>query len=208
MNPYKVLGVSENATQEEIRAAYLALVKKYHPDKYTDNPLKELAGEKLKEINQAYETLTKKPTSTETNGAYGGYSAYDSGYGKQQSSYSGEYAEEFRRVRAYINQNNVNAAQAALNRIPLHNAEWYYLFGIIYFRQGWYQKALEYLKYAYDMEPDNAEYRNAYLSIRQSGSAYGSRGFWQTGSGSYGSTCMSILPCLVCSGCCSRGCCC
>ena len=67
MNPYKVLGVSENASQEEIRTAYLELVKKYHPDKYTDNPLKELAGEKLKEINQAYEMLTKKQSST--NGA-------------------------------------------------------------------------------------------------------------------------------------------
>ena len=63
MNPYKVLGISEDATQEEIRAAYLALVKKYHPDKYTDNPLKELANEKLKEINEAYELLTKKGTT-------------------------------------------------------------------------------------------------------------------------------------------------
>lgn len=59
-NPYKTLGVSENASQEEIRAAYLALVKKYHPDKYRDNPLKELANEKLKEINEAYDVLTKK----------------------------------------------------------------------------------------------------------------------------------------------------
>ena len=68
MNPYKVLGVSENASQEEIRTAYLELVKKYHPDKYTDNPLKELAGEKLKEINQAYELLTKKQTTTSSAG--------------------------------------------------------------------------------------------------------------------------------------------
>lgn len=60
MNPYKVLGVSETATPEEIRQAYLELVKKYHPDKYTDNPLKELANEKLKEINEAYDTLTKE----------------------------------------------------------------------------------------------------------------------------------------------------
>ena len=72
MNPYKVLGVSEDATQEEIRAAYLKLVKKYHPDKYTDNPLKELANEKLKEINEAYEMLTKKSQSTSANrGQYG-----------------------------------------------------------------------------------------------------------------------------------------
>ena len=79
MNPYKVLGVSENASQEEIRAAYLELVKKYHPDKYTDNPLKELAGEKLKEINQAYEMLTKKQTAS-SGGSYGSSSgAYGSG---------------------------------------------------------------------------------------------------------------------------------
>ena len=51
-NPYKVLGVNENATQEEIRAAYLQLVKKYHPDRYTDPDLKAVANEKLVEINQ------------------------------------------------------------------------------------------------------------------------------------------------------------
>ena len=60
MNPYKVLGVSETATQEEIRAAYLNLVKKYHPDRYADGPLKEMAGEKLKEINRAYELIGKR----------------------------------------------------------------------------------------------------------------------------------------------------
>ena len=59
-NPYKVLGVNEGASQEEIRSAYLKLVKKYHPDKYTDSDLKELANEKLVEVNEAYEMLTKK----------------------------------------------------------------------------------------------------------------------------------------------------
>ena len=57
-NPYKVLGVSDDATNEEIRAAYLSLVKKYHPDKYTDPDLKALANEKLKEINEAYGVLS------------------------------------------------------------------------------------------------------------------------------------------------------
>lgn len=60
-NPYKVLGVNEGATNEEIRAAYLSLVKKYHPDKYTDPDMKQLANEKLKEINEAYDQLTKTP---------------------------------------------------------------------------------------------------------------------------------------------------
>ena len=73
MNPYKVLGVSENASQEEIRKAYLALVKKYHPDRYADGPMKDMANEKLKEINQAYELLTKKKESSGYGGGgYGG----------------------------------------------------------------------------------------------------------------------------------------
>ena len=78
MNPYKVLGVSENASQEEIRKAYLALVKKYHPDRYADGPMKDMANEKLKEINQAYEMLTKKKESSGYGGSsnYGGYSSH------------------------------------------------------------------------------------------------------------------------------------
>ena len=158
MNPYKVLGVSEDATQEEIRAAYLSLVKKYHPDKYTDNPLKELANEKLKEINEAYELLTKKGTTASSSssgnrqaGAYGG--AY-SGTG---GAYSGPSAAEFARARSFINQNNLQAAKQVLDGISVRNAEWYYLYGIVYLRQGWYDKAREYLSRAYEQEPGNAE---------------------------------------------------
>ena len=140
MNPYKVLGVSENATQDEIRKAYLALVKKYHPDRYSDGPMKDMANEKLKEINQAYELLTKKKESSGYGGGsgYGGYSSYgqntwsQGGYWQNQGSYSGDYAQEFSRVRSYFAQNNLNAAQSVLDNIPLHNAEWHYLYGILH----------------------------------------------------------------------------
>ncbi len=221
MNPYKVLGVSENATQEEIRAAYLALVKKYHPDKYTDNPLKELAGEKLKEINQAYELLTKKPSNGNggasssgygggTGGAYAGgsYGGGYANYGRREGTgYTGPNAKEFASARAYINQNNLNAARTVLDSVPNHNGEWNYLYGIIYLRQGWYEKARACIRVAYESDPNNAEYRNAYASLNNSGRVYQTGGFGNA-NGMGSTVCCSICPALMCLDCCSGGCCC
>ena len=203
MNPYKVLGVSENASQEEIRAAYLELVKKYHPDKYADNPLKELAGEKLKEINQAYEMLTKKQSASGNTG-YGSSSSgsYGGTYSRPNGTpYSGPNAAEFARARSYINQNNLNAAREILDTVNVHNAEWNYLYGVIYLRQGWYEKAFECISRAYEADPDNAEYRNAYVSLNSTGRAY-QRG----GNGNLdASPCCDICSALMCLNCCCGG---
>lgn len=197
-NPYKVLGVSEGASQEEIRAAYLKLVKKYHPDKYTDTDLKELANEKLVEINEAYEALTKKNGSTQASGSgAGAYSNY--GYSGQGSTYSGPNAADFARARAFINQNNLQAAKQVLDTISVRNAEWYYLYGIIYLRQGWYDKANDYISRAYHQEPGNAEYANAYKTLRTTGNPY-----TRQASG-YDSSCSG---CDVCSGLLCADCCC
>jgi molecular chaperone DnaJ len=212
MNPYKVLGVSENASQEEIRAAYLALVKKYHPDKYADNPLKELAGEKLKEINKAYEMLTKKQSSSGKSGSYGTGNSYgggthtSGGYSRTGgSTYSGPNAAEFNRARSWINQNNLNAARTILDgQNIVHNAEWNYLYGVIYLRQGWYEKAYACIKKAYEMEPDNPDYRNAYVSLNNSGQPYSN-----TGTGGFNaSPCCDICSALMCLNCCCGGDCC
>lgn len=191
MNPYKVLEVSENATQEEIRAAYLNLVKKYHPDKYTDTPLKELANEKLKEINEAYEILTKKSNSASSSSRSQSWGSY-SGSG---SAYSGPHSAEFARARAFINQNNILVAKQILDGIPLRNAEWNFLYGIIYLRQGWYDKAREHLSNAYEQEPGNAEYRNAYAAINNAGNPF-SRGYTSSPRGQYNDSCS---PCNICS---------
>ena len=191
MNPYKVLGVSEDASQEEIRAAYLKLVKKYHPDKYVDNPLKELATEKLKEINEAYEMLTKKGGSTANRAYSSGYST-SSGYSGSGGSYSGPSAAEFSRARAFINQNNLQAAKQVLDSISIRNAEWYYLYGIIYLR--------EYLGRAYEQEPGNAEYRNAYTAICNSGNPF-ARSSSHTQNHSSCSGC-DVCSSLLCADCC------
>lgn len=172
-NPYKVLGVNEGASQEEIRAAYLKLVKKYHPDKYTDPDLKELANEKLVAVNEAYETLTKKgANSNASRTGQGSYGSYGGGYTGSGNSYSGPNASEFARARSFINQNNLQAAKAVLDSVQTRNAEWYYLYGVVYMRQGWYDKAKEYITIAYQQNPSNAEYAAAYSSISGAGHTY------------------------------------
>ena len=59
-DPYKVLNVSPSASDEEVKKAYRDLARKYHPDNYHDNPLADLAQEKMKEINEAYEQIQKQ----------------------------------------------------------------------------------------------------------------------------------------------------
>ena len=195
-NPYKVLGVNEGATNEEIRAAYLSLVKKYHPDKYTDPDMKQLANEKLKEINEAYDQLTKNPGKT----ASSGYSGAAYGAGGHGGSYSGPEADRFVRARSLINAGNLDGAKTILDSIQTRNAEWYYLYGIIYLRQGWYDKAREFLGRAYRTEPGNAEYAQAYNTLRYTGTPY-SRPRQST---SYG----NCSACDICSGLMCADCCC
>ena len=195
-NPYKVLGVNEGATNEEIRAAYLSLVKKYHPDMYTDPDMKQLANEKLKEINEAYDQLTKNPGKT----ASSGYSGAAYGAGGHGGSYSGPEADRFVRARSLINAGNLDGAKTILDSIQTRNAEWYYLYGIIYLRQGWYDKAREFLGRAYRTEPGNAEYAQAYNTLRYTGNPY-SRPRQST---SYG----NCSACDICSGLMCADCCC
>lgn len=147
MNPYEVLGVSENASQEEIKAAYRELVKKYHPDKYQNNPLADLAEEKLREVNQAYEMLSRNSNS--------GQGTYNGGYTGNQSSASPQFAA----IRREIDANNLGAAEAMLSRINMRNAEWVFLSGMVSYKKGWYDDALSKVQQAANMDPNNSEYR-------------------------------------------------
>ena len=165
-DPYKILGVPEDASDEEIKKAYRELARKYHPDNYHDNPLADLAQEKMKEINAAYEQITKERASgRRTGGAYGGgsygYGGYQSygGYGSSQS-YSGQ-SSVLQQARIAINTGNISRAEALLANYSDHNAEWNFLKGVVCYRRGWMDEALRYYRTAVQMDPGNAEYRQA-----------------------------------------------
>ena len=156
-DPYKALGVSPDATDEEIKKAYRALVKQYHPDNYTDNPLADLAAEKMKEINEAYAEIQKR----RSGGGSDSRTSYDSYRSRSSNSYEssgGEYA----RVRQLINNGRIAEAETILNRTPVgeRNAEWHFLKGVILYRNGWVQDARSEIEFACSMDPYNNEYQS------------------------------------------------
>lgn len=181
-DPYQVLNVSRDASDEEVKKAYLKLARKYHPDNYHDSPLEDLAQEKMKEINAAYEQITKE-RSAQTRG--GGYSGYGYGGGGTQSqswqqSYGG--SSVFQQVRMAINQGDLTRAEGLLNAITDHNGEWNFLKGTICFRRGWLDEAKRYYQTACQMEPGNPEYRQALNYMERGGqTAYQSGGTYTTG---------------------------
>lgn len=194
-DPYEVLGVPKGASQAEVKKAYRELAKKYHPDNYINNPLADLAEEKMKEINEAYDFITKNRSGGNNYGGYNSGSAY------QNSSYSSAGAE-FAQVRQYINAGNLDAAEQILQGCSAKSGEWYFLMGSIAYRRGWLDEARQNYQIACRMEPNNPEYRQA-LHMMQSG-GYG----YHTGNMSSGSSCDSMDCCttLMCLNCLCGGC--
>lgn len=185
MNAYEVLGVNEGADEETVKKAYRELVKKYHPDKYVNNPLADLAAEKMKEINKAYDIIMNKggANGNARNGQSGAY---------RSTSESADAS--FRTVRAYISQSRIQEAMAMLNNLP-RTAEWYYLSGILRLRVGWYDQGISFLRTAVQMEPNNAEYRSALDNVTNRNTTY------TTGTGLggvQGCDCCTTLLCLRC----------
>lgn len=189
-NPYEVLGVSQNATDEEIKTAYRNLAKKYHPDNYNDSPLADLAEEKMKEINEAYDSIC----DMRRNGSSSNYSS--GSYGTNSSYSSTSYPD----VRQYIMNGRLDDALEVLNGVPegSRNAEWYFLMGMIYSRKGWGDQAYNYFQRAYQMDPGNPEFKAAFNSVN-SRRAYTNPGY-NTNSGMGCSVC-DICTGLMCANC-------
>jgi molecular chaperone DnaJ len=153
-DPYKVLGVSPDASDEEIKRAYRRLAKKYHPDL---NPGDSVAAEKMQEVNAAYEQI-KNPEKFQQSNTGGGYYDPFGGFGGGRS-YTDEQGDQYQKAAyQYIRFRRYAEALNTLQNSTERNARWYYLSALANNGLGNQVTALEHIRRAVSMEPDNQEY--------------------------------------------------
>jgi hypothetical protein len=197
-DPYSVLGVSRDASDDEIKKAYRSLAKKYHPDNFADSPLKAQAEEKMKEINDAYDRIQKMKSGKTDFGGFGGTSG--------SSNSTGIYYT----IRIHITARRFSEADRLLDSIPINErgAEWHFLKGTVYYSRGWYFDAESSLQTACDMDPSNEEYRRA-LDMMQSRARSASAPYTTANLDNACCTCdlCTTLMCANClCNCCGGGC--
>ena len=202
-DPYKILGVSPSATDEEIKQAYRRLAKQYHPDR---NPGDEEAAKKMQQINAAYEQI-KNPGASQQSG-YGGYSQYDPfGFGGYNRGYgNADGGDNYQKAAMnYIRFGRYQEALNALNNATDRNARWYYLSALANNGLGNQVTALEHIRRAVSMEPDNQEYIDALNRIEYGGTAYRQQAGNFRGFEMRSNPCMNLCLCYLCQMlCCGR----
>lgn len=203
-DPYRVLGVSPSATDDQVREAYRELSRKYHPDTHQNSPLADLAEEKMKDINVAYDQIMdmRRSGNTQTSGPYaGGSYGYSGG-----TSYGGSGNSDFTEVRRQIQNGNLTVADDLLQNTSLpRNAEWSFLKGTVCYRRGWLNDAFTHFSSAVNQDPGNMEYRSAYnqmVQARQGNmNGYPQGSPYRSGGVGGCSTC-DLCSGLICTDCC------
>lgn len=181
-NPYEILEIDKNATDEEIKKAYRELAKKYHPDNFRDNPLADLATEKMKIINEAYDEIQKQRSNGSNSNGY-----YDKNAG----------FSNFPRVRELIAGKRFSEAEILLDSTAQssRNAEWFYLKGVLLTERGWFFDAQKNFEAAYNLDPNNHEYRDALYQIKnKSNNFYANKGYNNARQNA------DCSPCDICAG--------
>ncbi len=180
-DPYEVLGVAPDAGEDEVKKAYRELAKKYHPDNYANSEFSDIANEKMKEINEAYDEILRRRAG-----------------GGTSSSSSSQQSGQLSRIRQLIAAGRLGEADVLLDGEPNRSAEWHYLKGLVNMYRRNYNDAANYFSRAYQMDPTNTEYATMYNRFRGAQQNYGH--FGPTGQYRECNTC-DICNTLICADC-------
>lgn len=196
-NPYEILGVYENASDEEIKNAYREKARAIQTADYSNSPLSDIADRKMKELDDAYDAVMAQRRSGSSYSSQNNYGTYT------DTSYNSSYTPPtYQEIREKIRRNEIDAAQILLDNIPETSriAEWYYLQGMIQQKKGWTNAAYENYTRAYQMDSSNPEYSRAYQMMNNQRSG-GYRTATGKNSDSECSFC-NICQGLICADCC------
>lgn len=197
-DPYKVLGLEPGASDEDVKRAYRRLAKKYHPDL---NPGDTEAARKMQEVNDAYDQIKNPEKYSQPNmgGNYGGYSGYDP-FGSYRTYQYREPEEEepyLRSAYQYIQYGRFQEALNTLESCRERNAQWYYLSCIANNGAGNQVTALEHIRKAVSMEPDNMDYLWALKQMENGEDVYRQAARQYTGFGFGGDLCSRLCLCWL-----------
>ncbi len=207
LNPYQVLGVNQTATDDEIKKAYRKLSRKYHPDANINNPNREHAEEKFKEIQQAYDQIMKERqqgyrygNGSFGQGSYGGFGGKTSSYG-----YSNNDSIEMQAAANYIANRHFKEALHVLINIPDRTARWYYYSALANAGLGNTLVANEDINRAVAMEPSNMEYRQLKQQLEYGGQWYtNTSGRYERPYANSSEWCLNLFLLNLLCGCCCR----
>ncbi|MGN0152354.1 MAG: DnaJ domain-containing protein [Wujia sp.] len=209
-DPYEVLGLKRGATEEEVKKAYRTLSRKYHPDANINNPNKDQAEEKFKEVQAAYKSIMDGNTGGSGSGyggnaGYGGFGGFGAGqdaWNRARNAGGGTSQEESRLAAAqnFIMNRMYTEALRTLSDIEERNGRWYYLSAVANLGAGNQATAMEHIDRAIAMEPGNMEYKQMKERMRGGNDWYVQRGT-SYGMPSYnsGSFCCDYLLCSACT---------
>lgn len=171
-DPYEILGVSRDASEDEIKKAYRTLSRRYHPDANVNSPNIQEIEEKFKEVQQAYDQVMKEKEQgySSGTGTYGGYGGFG-GYGQNTYRQNSEPVE-YQAAANYIRNGYFKEALHVLSQITDRRAVWYYYSALANHGVGNQVQALEYARKASALEPDNFQYRQLIYQMEHGGQWY------------------------------------